>query len=97
MFSKNNCHFTSFGNVQYEIILPIYKASIIWTFSLYFVPFAFSIEHAKEVSSENVIKLTDWSPEAQSFVKRVNKKGDNAHPCEPPVLIMIGLRRHSHL
>ena len=41
-------------------------------------------------SSENLIKRTDWSPETQSFVNRVNKKGDNTHPCGAPVLIMTG-------
>ena len=51
------------------------------------------MQPTKVVSSENVTKCrpTYWSSETQSFVvKRLNKKGDNTHPCGAPVCIMTG-------
>jgi len=44
-------------------------------------------------SSENLVSRTDWSTETQSFVKRVNRKGDSTPPCIVPVFRMIGLER----
>ena len=54
-----------------------HQSTILWTSSLYAVSFAFSMQPINVASSENLIKWTDWSPETQSFVNRVNKKGDN--------------------
>ena len=67
-----------------------HQSTILCTSSLYAVSSAFSIQPINVASSENLIKRTDWSPETQSFVNRVNKKGDNTHPCGTQVLLMTG-------
>ena len=41
----------------------------------------------KVASSENGIKRTYCSPETKSFVKRVNKDGDNTHHCRAIIML----------